>query len=168
MTQRFVAGLSYCIRIHVVGLCCETVDRAIVAAMSVECKRELFRTEQQHRDSGKGKSPALSRSRTTMVSYTRSTFRTSWGRRFKGWFTGGLSRDRSRSQTPQQRRPPQQQQQTQSQQSAPVRCTACGRLGHRVEDCRQAGNRCFHCGSPDHHVRDCPQAPRDGDRPPQP
>ena len=46
MTQRFVAGLSYRIRIHVVGLCCETVDRAIVAAMSVEGERELFRIEQ--------------------------------------------------------------------------------------------------------------------------
>ena len=45
MTQRFMAGLSYRIRIHVVGLCCETVDRAIAAAMSVEGERELFRTE---------------------------------------------------------------------------------------------------------------------------
>ena len=45
MTQRFVAGLSYRIRIHVVGLCCETVDRAIAAAMPVEGERELFRME---------------------------------------------------------------------------------------------------------------------------
>ena len=45
MTQRFVADLSYCIRIYVVGLCCETVDRAIAAAMSVEGERELFRVE---------------------------------------------------------------------------------------------------------------------------
>ena len=48
MTQRFVANLSYRIRIHVVGLCCETVDRAITAAMSVEGEQELFRIEQQH------------------------------------------------------------------------------------------------------------------------
>ena len=46
MTQRFIAGLSYRIRIHVVGLYCETVDRAITVAMSVEGERELFRTEQ--------------------------------------------------------------------------------------------------------------------------
>ena len=48
MTQRFVAGLSYRIRIHVVGLCCETVGQAIEAAMSVEGERELFKIEQQH------------------------------------------------------------------------------------------------------------------------
>ena len=48
MTQRFVAGLSYHIRIHVVGLCCETVDWAITVAMLVEGEWELFRTEQQH------------------------------------------------------------------------------------------------------------------------
>ena len=46
MAQRFVVGLSYCIRIHMVGLCCETVDRAIEAAMLVEGERELFRMEQ--------------------------------------------------------------------------------------------------------------------------
>ena len=46
MTQRFMAGLSYNIRIHVVGLCYEMVDRAIVAAMSIEGERELFRMEQ--------------------------------------------------------------------------------------------------------------------------
>ena len=45
MMQRFVAGLSYRIRIHVAGLCCETVDRAIAAAMSVEGEQELFRME---------------------------------------------------------------------------------------------------------------------------
>ena len=43
MTQRFVVGLSYRIRIHMVGLCCETVDKAITAAMSVEVERELFK-----------------------------------------------------------------------------------------------------------------------------
>ena len=73
MTQRFVASLSYHIRIHVVGLCCEMVDRAIAAAMSVEGERELLKIEQQHRDSGKGKSPVLTRSRSTVVSCTRST-----------------------------------------------------------------------------------------------
>ena len=46
MTQRFMAGLSYRIRIHVVGLCCEMVDRAIAVTMLVEGERELFKTEQ--------------------------------------------------------------------------------------------------------------------------
>ena len=99
MTQRFMASLSYRICIHLVGLCCETVDRAIIAAMSVEGEQELFRTKQQHRDSGKGKSPMLSRSRSTTVSCTRSTSGTSWGRIFKGWFTKGSSKAHSRSQT---------------------------------------------------------------------
>ena len=45
MTQRFMADLSYCIRIHVVGLCCETMDRAITTVMSVEGERELFKIE---------------------------------------------------------------------------------------------------------------------------
>ena len=40
-----MAGLSYRIRIHVVGLYYEMVDWAITAAMSVESERELFRTE---------------------------------------------------------------------------------------------------------------------------
>ena len=93
MTQRFVAGLSYRIRIHVVRLCREIVDWAITAAMSVEGERELFRTEQQHRDSSKGKSPVLTRSHSTTVSCTGSTFGASWGRRFKGWFIGSSSRD---------------------------------------------------------------------------
>ena len=106
MTQRFIACLSYRIRIHVVGLCCETVDRAIAAAMSIEGERELFRTEQQYRGSGKGKSPMLSKSRSTVVSCIGSTSGASWGRKFKGWFTSGSSRDWSRSQTPQQHRPP--------------------------------------------------------------
>ena len=74
ITQRFVASLSYRIRILVVGLCCETVDRAIAVAMSVEGERELFRTEQQHRDSGKGKSLVLSRRRLTAVSCIGSTY----------------------------------------------------------------------------------------------
>ena len=41
----YISGLSYHIRIHVVSLCCETIDRAITAAMSVEVERELFRSE---------------------------------------------------------------------------------------------------------------------------
>ena len=40
MAMRYISGLSYRIRIHVVSLCCETVDRAIAAAMSVEAERE--------------------------------------------------------------------------------------------------------------------------------
>ena len=46
MTQRFVVGLSYRICIHVVGLCCEMVDRTIATAMSVKGEQELFKTEQ--------------------------------------------------------------------------------------------------------------------------
>ena len=107
MTQRFVAGLSYRIRIHVVGLCCETVDRAITTAMPVKGERELFRMEQQHRDSDKGKSPVLSKSHLVVMSYTGSTSSTLWGKRFKGWFTKGSSKDQSKSHTPQQHRPQQ-------------------------------------------------------------
>ena len=43
MVMRYISGLSYCIRIHVVSLCYETIDWAIAAAMSVEAERELFR-----------------------------------------------------------------------------------------------------------------------------
>ena len=64
MAMRYISGLSYRIRIHVVSLCCETVDRAIAAAMSVEAKRELFRSEHS-KEISKGKSPMLSRSRST-------------------------------------------------------------------------------------------------------
>ena len=39
MAMRYISRLSYRIRIHVVSLCCETVDRAIAAAMSVEAER---------------------------------------------------------------------------------------------------------------------------------
>ena len=65
--MRYISGLSYRIRIHVVSLCCETVDRAIVAAMSIEAERELFRSEHS-KESSKGKSPVLSRSRSTLAS----------------------------------------------------------------------------------------------------
>ena len=53
MAMRYVLRLSYYIRIHVMSLCCETVDRAIAAAMLVEVERELFKIEHQ-RDSNKG------------------------------------------------------------------------------------------------------------------
>ena len=45
MALKYVTGLSYRIGIHVVGLCCKTVDRTIAAAMLVEGERELFKTE---------------------------------------------------------------------------------------------------------------------------
>ena len=67
MAMRYISGLSYRIRIHVVSLCCETVNRAIAAAMSVEAERELFRSEHS-KESSKGKSPMLSRSRSTSAS----------------------------------------------------------------------------------------------------
>ena len=50
--MKYISGLSYRIRIHVVSLCCETGDRAIVVAMSVEAERVLFRLEHP-RDSSK-------------------------------------------------------------------------------------------------------------------
>ena len=62
MAMRYIYGLSYCIKIHVVSLCCETVDWAIAAAMSIEVERELFRFEHS-KESSKGKSPMLFRSR---------------------------------------------------------------------------------------------------------
>ena len=67
MAMRYISGLSYRIRIHVVSLCCETVDRAIAAAMSVEVERELFRSKHS-KERNKGKSPMLSRSRSTSAS----------------------------------------------------------------------------------------------------
>ena len=41
MAMRYISGLSYRIRIHVVSLCCETVDRAIATTMSVEAERAV-------------------------------------------------------------------------------------------------------------------------------
>ena len=35
MAMRYISGLSYRIMIHVVSLCCETVDRAIAAAIQL-------------------------------------------------------------------------------------------------------------------------------------
>ena len=80
MAMRYISGLSYRIRIHVVSLCCETVDRTITAAMSVEAERELFRSEHS-KESSKGKSPMLSRSRSTLTSQVGSTSRPSFGKR---------------------------------------------------------------------------------------
>ena len=116
MAMRYILGLSYHIRIHVVSLCCEIVDQDIVVAISVKIERELFKMEHQ-RDSSKEKLPMMSRSRSTLASQTGSTFGPSFGKRLVNWVTGGFSRDRSRSQTPQQHHPPQQQQ---VQQPAPI------------------------------------------------
>ena len=80
MAMKYISGLSYRIRIHVVSLCCETVDRAIVAAMSVEAERELFRSEHS-RDSSKEKSLMMSKSRSTSASQTGSTSGPSFGKR---------------------------------------------------------------------------------------
>ena len=46
MALRYISGLSYHIQIYMRGLCCETIDKAITAAMSMEAKRELFKIEQ--------------------------------------------------------------------------------------------------------------------------
>ena len=40
MAMRYIFGLSYRIRIHVVSLCCETVHWAITTSMSIEAERE--------------------------------------------------------------------------------------------------------------------------------
>ena len=80
MDMRYISGLSYCIRIHVVSLCCETIDRAIATAMLVEAERELFRSEHS-KDSNKEKSLMLSRSRSTLASQAGSTSRPSFGKR---------------------------------------------------------------------------------------
>ena len=99
MAMRYISRLSYRIRIHVVSLCCETIDRAIAAAMSVEVERELFRSKLS-KESSKGKSPMLSRSRSTSTSQAGSTFGPSFGKRLVSWVTGSFTRDWSRSQTP--------------------------------------------------------------------
>ena len=100
MAMRYISELSYRINIHVVSLCCETVDRAIAAAMSVEVERELFRSEHL-KESSKEKSPMLSRSRSTSASQAGSTSRRSFGKRLASWVTGIFTRDRSRGQTSQ-------------------------------------------------------------------
>ena len=61
LAMKFVDGLSSRIRMLVVGHCCNTVDKAIAAATSIEAERGLFLAEQQQ-SSGKGKSPMLVRS----------------------------------------------------------------------------------------------------------
>ena len=80
MAMKYVSGLSYRLRIHVVSLCYENVDRVITAAMSVEAERELFKTEHQ-RENSKGKLSMMSRSRSTSASHTWSTSVPSFGRR---------------------------------------------------------------------------------------
>ena len=66
MTMKFVDGLSSRIRMLVAGHCCDTVDKAIAAAMSMKAERGLFLAEQQQ-SSGKGKSPMLVRSQSASV-----------------------------------------------------------------------------------------------------
>ena len=103
MAMRYISGLSYRIRIHVVSLCCETINRAIAAAMLVEAERELFKSEHR-RDSNKGKSPMMSRSRLTSTSQAGSTSKPSFGKRLVRWVAGSFTKDQSKSQTPQQHR----------------------------------------------------------------
>ena len=92
MAMSYISGLSYHIRIHVVSLCYETIDRAITAAMSVEAKRELFRLEHS-RNSNKGKSAMMSRSRSTSASQVGSTSGPSFGKRLVSWVTESFTRD---------------------------------------------------------------------------
>ena len=54
LAMKFVDGLSSRIRMLVAGHCCDTVDKAIAAATSIEAERGLFLAEQQQ-SSGKGK-----------------------------------------------------------------------------------------------------------------
>ena len=86
MAMRYISRLSYRIRIHVVSLCCETVDRAIAVAMLVEAERELFRSEHS-KESSKGKSSMLSRSHSTSASLAGSTSGPSFGKRLESWVT---------------------------------------------------------------------------------
>ena len=65
LAMKFVDRLSSRIRILVAGHYCDTVDKAIAAAMSIEAERGLFLAEQQ--SSGKGKSPMLVRSQSASV-----------------------------------------------------------------------------------------------------
>ena len=108
MAMRYISGLSYRIRIHVVSLCCETVDQAIAAAMSVEAERELFRSEHS-KESSKEKSLMLSRSRSTSASQAGSTSGRSFGKRLASWVAGSFTKDRSKGQTSQQQHPQGQQ-----------------------------------------------------------
>ena len=64
--MKFMDGLSNRIRMLVAGHCCDTVDKAIAAATSIKVERGLFLAEQQQ-SSGKGKSPMLVRSQSTLV-----------------------------------------------------------------------------------------------------
>ena len=80
IVMRYIPRLSYRIKTHVVSLCCETVDQAIVVAMSVEAERELFNSEHS-KDSSKEKSPMLSKSRSTSASQAGSTSGPSFGKR---------------------------------------------------------------------------------------
>ena len=47
LAMKFVDGLSSRIRMLVAGHCCDTVDKAIAAATSIEVERGLFLTEQR-------------------------------------------------------------------------------------------------------------------------
>ena len=46
LAMKFVDGLTSRIRMLVVGHYCDMVDKAIIAAMSIESERGLFLTEQ--------------------------------------------------------------------------------------------------------------------------
>ena len=98
MAMRYISGLSYRIRIHVVSLCCETVDRAIAAAMSVEVEKELFRSKHS-KESSKGKSLMLSKSRSTSASQVGSTSRHSFDKRLASWVVGSFTKDQSNEET---------------------------------------------------------------------
>ena len=94
LAMKFMDGLSKRINMLVVGHCCDTVDKAIATATSIELERGLFLAEQQ--SSGKGKSPLLVRSQSASVigssSLSSGPF---W--RVKNWVKsnfGGSSRPR--------------------------------------------------------------------------
>ena len=71
LAMKFVDRLSSRIRMLVVGHCCDTVDKAITAATSIESERGLFMTEQQ--SSRKDKSPMLVRSQLASVTDSGSS-----------------------------------------------------------------------------------------------
>ena len=83
LAMKFVDGLSSRIRMLVAGHCCDTVDKAIAAATSIEAERGLFLAEQQQ-SSGKGKSPMLVRSQSALAGGASSSDSGPF-RRVKNW-----------------------------------------------------------------------------------
>ena len=100
--MKFVDELSNRIRMLVAGHCCDTVDKAIAAATSIEAERGLFLVEQQSSD--KGKSSMLVRSQSASVGGANSSGSGPF-RRVKNWVksSGGGGRQQQHHQFQQRR-----------------------------------------------------------------